>query len=69
MGIRSRVVRSILSHSSEQRNWCIYADFAQVLIRVARTLYAKEDLGPELDNIVYALDILLPETGAFYIMD
>ena len=56
MAIRSRVVRSTLSDANEQRDWRIYADFAQALIRIARPLYAEEDLGLELDNTVYALD-------------
>jgi hypothetical protein len=56
MGIRSKVVRSTLSDANEQRDWRIYADFAQALIRTARPLYAEEDLGLELDNTVYALD-------------
>jgi len=56
MGIRSRVVRSTLSDANEQRDWRIYADFAQTLIQIARPLYAKEDLGLELDNTIYALD-------------
>ncbi len=56
MGIRSKVVRSTLADANEQRDWRIYADFAQALIRIARPLYAKEDLGLELDNTVYALD-------------
>ena len=41
---------------AEQRDWCIYADFAQALIQIARPLCAEEDLGLELDNTVYALD-------------
>ena len=56
MGIRSRIVRSTLSDANEQRDWRIYADFAQALIRIARPLYTEEDLGLELDNTVYALD-------------
>jgi len=57
MGIRSTVVaRSTLSKANENRDWRIYADFAQALIRIARPLYANEDLGLELDNTVYALD-------------
>ena len=57
MGIRSSgVARSTLSRANEQRDWRIYADFAQALIRIARPLYADEDLGLELDNTVYALD-------------
>ena len=57
MGIRSPIVaRNTLSKANERRDWRIYADFAQSLIRTARPLYAKEDLGLDLDNTVYALD-------------
>lgn len=57
MGIRSSVVaRNTLSKANERRDWRIYADFAQSLIRTARPLYAKEDLGLDLDNTIYALD-------------
>lgn len=57
MGIRSAsIARNTLSKANERRDWRIYADFAQALIRVARPLYANEDLGLDLDNTVYALD-------------
>jgi hypothetical protein len=56
IGIRARVSRSTLADANELRDWRIYADFAQSLIRTARRLYAEEDLGLELDNTVYALD-------------
>ena len=57
MGIRSAdVARSTLSRANERRDWSLYADFAQVLIRIARPLYADEDLGLDLDNTIYALD-------------
>lgn len=56
MGIRSRVSRSTLADANEQRDWRIYADFAQVLITIAKDLYASEDFGVELDSTVYALD-------------
>jgi len=57
MGFRSiRVSRNTLSKANELRDWRIYADFAQALIRIARPLYAHEDLGLDLDNTVYALD-------------
>ncbi|MFQ5626806.1 MAG: IS4 family transposase [Methyloligellaceae bacterium] len=57
MGIRSAsVARTTLSKANERRDWHIYADFAQSLIRIARPLYADEDLGLDLDNTVYALD-------------
>ncbi len=56
MGIRGKVSRNTLAHANETRNWRIYADFAQVLIGIARGLYAGEDFGLELDQTVYALD-------------
>lgn len=56
MGIRGKVSRSTLAYANENRNWRIYADFAQILIHEARELYAEEDFGLELDETVYALD-------------
>lgn len=57
MGIRAPgVARTTLSKANELRDWRIYADFAQSLIRIARPMYAGEDLGLDLDNTVYALD-------------
>lgn len=54
MGIRGKMSRNTLANANLKRDWRIYADFAQELI--ARPLYAREDLGLELDNTVYALD-------------
>ncbi len=56
MGIRSDVSRSTLAYANETRDWKIYADFAQVLISIARDLYAEDDFGVELKETVYALD-------------
>ena len=56
MGIRSDVSRSTLAYANETRDWKIYADFAQVLIGIARSLYEKDDFGVELKETVYALD-------------
>jgi len=56
MGIRGRVSRSTLADANENRDWRIYADFAQVLIHIARDLYSDEQFGIDLDDTVYALD-------------
>ncbi len=56
MGIRGHVSRATLADANERRDWHIYEDFAHVLIRVARRLYADEAFGAELDRTVYALD-------------
>jgi hypothetical protein len=45
-----------LADANENRDWRIYADFAQVLIHHARKLYSDEDFGIELADTVYALD-------------
>jgi hypothetical protein len=56
MGFRSRVARSTLAEANESRDWRIYADFAQVLIGIARPLYARDPIGVDLDQSLYALD-------------
>jgi Domain of unknown function (DUF4372)/Transposase DDE domain len=56
LGIRGAVSRSTLADANELRDWRVYADLAQVLIAIARPLYAGEPFGAELDNTVYALD-------------
>ena len=56
IGVRARVSKSTLAHANENRDWRIYADFAQLLIHSARQLYANDDFGVELDETVYALD-------------
>jgi len=56
MGFRGKVSRSTLAEANESRDWRIYADFSQVLIHQARSLYSKEDFGVELEETVYALD-------------
>jgi len=56
MGFRGTISRNTLAHANERRDWRIYADFAQVLIRQARALYAHEPFAVDLDQTVYALD-------------
>lgn len=56
MGVKSRISRSTLADANEQRDWRIYADFAQILISQARMLYADEPLDVEWDGNIYAID-------------
>ncbi len=55
-GIRGNVSRTTLAKANENRDWRIYADFAQVLINIARKLYTNEDFGVQLKQAAYALD-------------
>ena len=56
MGFRGKISRNTLANANQVRDWRIYADFAQVLIGIARPLYTKENFGLELEQTVYALD-------------
>jgi len=56
MGFRGKLSRSTLADANESRDWRIYSDFAQVLIGIARPLYAHDPIGVDLDQTLYALD-------------
>lgn len=56
MGFHGRVSRSTLADANDTHDWRIYADFAQVLIHIARPMYAADPIGVELDHSLYALD-------------
>ena len=56
MGFRQPVRRSTLADANENRDWHIWAEVAEVLIRRARKLYCGEDLGLDFNGTVYALD-------------
>src|ERR1700723_2848261 len=56
LGFRGKVARSTLADANESRDWRIYADFAQVLIAIARPLYVHDPIGVDLDQSLYALD-------------
>jgi len=56
MGFRGQVSRSNLAYANEHRDWRIFAEFAQVLIGMARDLYRDEPFGVDLSETVYAFD-------------
>jgi len=56
-GFRGRVSKSTLSDANRRRDWRIYADFAQVLIRSrASVCTPRTTLGVALKHAAYALD-------------
>ncbi len=56
-GIKQPVPKSTLAEANESRDWRIYADYAQVLIKEARHLYEKDnEFKLDVKNMVYALD-------------
>jgi hypothetical protein len=56
LGFRGRICRSTLADANESRDWRIYGDLAQLLIKRARALYASQALAVDLAQSVYALD-------------
>jgi hypothetical protein len=57
LGIKKWVDSSVLSRANERRNWQIFADFGNYLIRLVRPLYAKYPIpNVDIDNEVFALD-------------
>ncbi len=55
-GISYAVPRNTLAKANEKRDWHIYKDFADVLLKKVRPLYAKDKFRLDLDNMVYAFD-------------
>jgi hypothetical protein len=56
-GLTKPISKSTLADANEKRNWRIYADFAQVLIKKARPLYFDDkEFRLDIDNMVYAFD-------------
>ena len=57
LGIKQNVNQSSLSRANENRDWRIFADFGEYLIKTVRPLYANSSI-PEVDvdNDVFALD-------------
>ncbi len=56
-GVRSDIKKSTLADANEKRDWRIYAEYAQLLIREARKLYKDDNsFSVDIDEIAYALD-------------
>lgn len=56
LGFRGKVAKTTLADANELRDYRIFADFAQVLIGIARPLYTHDPIGVDLDQSLYALD-------------
>ena len=55
-GISYAVPRNTLAKANEQRDWRIYRDFGQALIKRVRPLYVEDPFRLGIDNMVYAFD-------------
>ena len=50
------IPRSTLAEANEKKDYRIYEDFAQFIIKEAKSLYAEDYFRLDLDNMVYAFD-------------
>ena len=57
LGVKQNVNQSTLSRANEKRDWRIFADFGEYLIKMVRPLYADNPIpNIDLENEVFALD-------------
>jgi len=56
IGIRSKSTKSNLAHANNKRNWKIFYDFAQILIKETTKLYRNDSIKLDINEGVYALD-------------
>lgn len=62
LGIRGKVSRTTLAYANEKRDWRIFADFGQIVIKEAQHTLSEDTFVPHLKNTVYALDSTILET-------
>jgi len=55
-GIRSKITKSNLAHANHKRNWKIFYDFAQILIKEVTKLYHNDPIKLDINEGLYALD-------------
>jgi hypothetical protein len=56
MGIRGKATRTNIAYANEHRDWRVFFELAQILIRKAKKLYSNDSYIEEIYEIVYALD-------------
>ncbi len=57
LGIKQNVNQSSLSRANESRDWRIFADFGEYLIKLVRPLYSNSPIpNIDIDNEIFALD-------------
>lgn len=61
LGIRGKISRTTLAYANENRDWRIFGDFGQNVIKRAQVLLSDDEFGIELNNAVYALDSTVVE--------
>jgi hypothetical protein len=56
LGFRGRLTRTNLAYANEHRDWRVFAEVAQLLMRKAARLYGIDPAADGMPEVVYALD-------------
>ena len=56
LGFRGRMTRTNLAYANEHRDWRVFAEVAQLLMRKAARLYGMDPSRDAMPEVVYALD-------------
>ena len=56
LGFRGRITRTNLAYANQHRDWRVFADLAQLLMRKAARVYRTELAQGGLPDLVFALD-------------
>lgn len=62
LGIRGKVSRATLADANERRDWRIFADFGEIVIKRAQRELSGSHFGIDIKNAIYALDSTVIET-------
>ena len=56
LGFRGRITRTNLAYANKHRDWRLFQNLAETLMRRASRLYSPDAIDPDLPNMVFALD-------------
>ena len=56
LGFRGNITRTNLAYANKNRDWRVFQDIAQLLMRRAAALYRDDSLGVNVPGLVFALD-------------
>jgi len=56
LGFRGRITRTNLAYANQHRDWRLFQNIAETLMRRADALYRADSLEPDLPQLVFALD-------------
>lgn len=56
LGLRSKISRSTLADANEKRDYRIFAEFGQLLMKQVQILHSEDGFGVDIEEVAYAFD-------------